>query len=282
MTNSIRSVRSSRVSDFRRPVSLAALFFAAGTAAAPALADPPDPLDRVNIGVGAFFVRPDVDLGVDTQYGAANSGDVSSHATTVPRAQVDFLIGDSQGIALDYYGFYHRYSDSLSQSFSALGNNATVNANATANVDLDVANLSYKWWFGSSTDVFGVGVGAAYYHVHLGTNGTATTNFDNNATVTGGGSYSADTFAPLLQAGWRHAFDKNTRMYLDLSGVEKNSGNLSGHIYNASLGAEWFFAKNIGVGAEYTATRIRLDDASDSADLHMNLNGPTVFLRARF
>lgn len=118
--------------------------------------------------------------------------------------------------------------------------------------------------------------------INIGTNGTATTNVDSNATTIASASYSADTFVPLVQAGWRHAFDKNTRMYLDLSGVEKNSGNLSGHIYNASLGAEWFFAKNIGLGAEYTATRIRLDDASDGADLHMNLNGPSLFLRARF
>jgi hypothetical protein len=264
-----------------RRAPLAALFFASFLAPACAFADPPDPLDPVSFSVGGFFVRPDASLGINTQYGAADSGDVSAHSTIVPRVQANILIGNSQGLALDYYGFYRRYSDTLDQSVSLGGNNVSVNGSADANVGLDVANLSYKWWFGNASDVFGLGAGVAYYHVHLGTNGTVSTNVDN-ATGAGSGSYSADTAAPLLQAGWRHAFDRNTRMYVDLSGVEKRGGNLTGHIYNAALGAEWYFLKNVGIGAEYSATRIRLNDAGDGANLDMNLNGPSLFLKARF
>lgn len=246
-----------------------------------AFADLPEPLDRANIAVGAFFVRPDIDLGVNTQYGSADSGDLTAHSTVVPRLQGNILLGDSQGLAFDYDQFYRRYADTLNQSFGVGGNNININGSANASVGLDMANLSYKWWFGNSSDVFGLGAGAAYYRVHFAASANASTNIGNSSGSTSG-SYSTDTFAPMLQAGWRHAFDHNTRMYLDLSGVEKKSGNLTGHIYGAALGAEWYFLKNIGVGAEYGLNRIRINDASNGANLDMTLNGPSVFLKARF
>ena len=91
-----------------RPVSIASLLLASSIAAA----DPPDPLDRINLGVGAYFVNPSADLRINDQYGNVDSGNITSHSVTVPRAQAEFLIGDSQGISIDYYGFYRRYSDS--------------------------------------------------------------------------------------------------------------------------------------------------------------------------
>ena len=264
-----------------RALPISTILFAIASPSPSALADPPDPLDPASIAIGAFFVRPDADLGVNTQYGSADSGDLTAHSTTVPRIQANILLGNSQGLALDYYGFYRTYSDTLNQSFGVGGNNVSVNGNANASVGLDVANFSYKWWFGNASDVFGLGAGAAYYHVRLAAQGSAAANV-GNLSGSSSGSYSTDTFAPLLQAGWRHAFNHNTRMYLDLSGVEKKGGNLTGHIYNAALGAEWYFLKNVGIGAEYSANRIRLSDANDGANLDLKLNGPTVFLKARF
>jgi hypothetical protein len=214
-----------------------------------AQAAPSEALDTVDIAIGAFEVRPDINLGVNTQYGSADSGDITEHSTTIPRAHADFLLGDSQGFALDYYGFYNTYSDTLNRSFAADGSNVNVNGTASARVDLDVANAAYKWWLGHGSDVFGIGVGAAYYHVRLGADVSATTNVDN-ASGSSSGSYSAQTVAPLVEAGWRHAFSSSVRMYVDTSGVEKSGGNLHGHIYNAALGAEWYFLKNVGVGAE--------------------------------
>jgi len=264
-----------------KALPLSALLFSAALLCRASHAAPPDPLDPASISVGAFFVRPDVDLGVNTQYGSADSGNLTEHNITAPRVQGSILLLDSQGIAFDYYGFYRRYSDTLNQSFGVNGNNVNINGSANASVGLDLANMSYKWWFGNSTDVFGLGAGVAYYRAHLTASANAATNI-NNLSGSTSGTYNKDTFAPLLQAGWRHAFDHNTRMYLDLSGVENKDGNVTGHIYNAALGAEWYFMKNVGVGAEYSLNRIRLSDANDGANLDMKLNGPAVFLKARF
>jgi len=259
----------------------ATLLFVYGIESTPALAETSDALDRVDIAVGAFAVRPDINLSVDTQYGAADAGGVATHSTIIPRAHADFLLGDSQGFALDYYGFYRTYSDSLNQSVAAGGGNIDVSGSASARVNLDVANAAYKWWLGHGSDVFGIGIGAAYYHVRLGADATATAG-SGDASGSSSGSYRAQALAPLVEAGWRHAFSPTVRMYVDTSGTEKSGGNLHGHIYNAAIGAEWYFLKNIGVGAEYSATRVRISDNGSDANLDLNLNGPTVFLKARF
>ena len=72
-------------------------------------------------------------------------------------------------------------------------------------------------------------------------------------------------------------------MYVDVSGIEKLGGSVSGSIYNAALGGEWYFAKNFGIGAEYSSTRIKIEsDGSSGGKLDLKMDGPTVFLKARF
>jgi hypothetical protein len=273
----------------KRVTPVAALFLVCSTAAMSALADPPEALDAISVDLGGFAVRPDINLGINTQYGSADSGDLTSHSIVIPRAHADFLLGDSQGFALDYYSFLRTYADTLKRNLDLGDTDVNVNAGASASVNLHVANAAYKWWFGQSKDVFGIGVGAAYYRVHLnaevntdataipGTTGNFTTVSDSSSAT-----YDAHTVAPLIDAGWRHAFSSSVRMYLDTSGVDKSGGSAHGTIFNAALGAEWYFFKNIGAGLEYSATRVRIEDNHANANVDIKLNGPSVFIKARF
>lgn len=74
---------------------------------------------------------------------------------------------------------------------------------------------------------------------------TETRSFSGNS----GASESA--FAPLLELGYRHALSPDLRFVADVSGVKKNGGRLNGHIYSGTAGVEWFFAKNVGLVADY-------------------------------
>ncbi len=252
----------------RQSAVLAALLLA-GAVAGPVFAAPADALDAVSISIGEYFVSPTTNVGVNTRYGSGDSGDISSHAIQVPRINADFLLGDHQGFAFDYYGFYRNYADTFTRALSTDRSDLSALGNSTANVGLDVANASYKWWFGHAADVVGLGVGAAYYRIHIGVDASAA-------------NYSADAVAPLIQFGWRHAFSPATRAYVDISGIEKSGGNLNGHIYNAAIGAEWYFAKHLGVGAEYSATRVSINVDDNNESLNVKLDGPTLFLKARF
>ena len=269
-----------------RHAAVMAGLLSAGAMVTPAHAEESVPhseaLDRISISIGDYIVNPNANMTINSQYGAASSGDVSSHQVQVPRVRVDLLLGKSQGFAFDYYGFNRQYSDSVGQTDSTNPDNITFTANASANVGLDLGNASYKWWFGSGSDVIGVGVGAAYYRVRFGVDTTTSTSI-NNASTSSNASYSSDAVAPLVQLGWRHAFSPNVRMYVDVSGIEKLGGSVSGSIYNAALGGEWYFAKNFGIGAEYSSTRIKIEsDGSSGSKLDLKMDGPTVFLKARF
>jgi hypothetical protein len=256
-------------------------------ASSAAFADVSPALDRFSLSLGGYYANTDTTLGA-----ADKNGQIGGHVNlendlgledhkTVPRVKLDFLIGDHQGFSFDYFSINRAETKSLSDAISYGGNDYSASASVRGKLDFDFGSAAYRWWFGSGNDVFGLGIGAAYYRVGAGISGIATLNGESAQAST---SYSETAGAPLLQIGWRHAFNDNLRMYFDASGVKKNGGELNGHIYNAALGMEWYPWKNIGFGAEYAYTRIVLNDDQDSynANLDLKLHGPSAFVKFRF
>ena len=269
-------------------VTAALAFVSLASASGITIADQSPALDRVSIWLGAYYPNVDTNLGANYQNGLLK-GNVNLERELrfqdhkiVPRARLDFLIGDSQGFSFDYTNFNRTQSKTLGTDVSFGGHNYDATATVRAKLNFDMGSAAYRWWFGHSSDVFGVGLGAAYYRVNAGVSGQVSVNGINVGQASTTREDSA--WAPMLQLGWRHAFNDSWRMYADASGVKKNGGNLNGHIYNAALGLEWFPWHNVGVGAEYDYTKISLnqDRHTYDDDLRMRLNGPSVFLRLRF
>jgi opacity protein-like surface antigen len=245
-------------------------------------------LDRVSIWLGGYYANTDTTIGASDRSGQA-SGDFNLEKDlgfdkhkSVPRARLDFLLGDSQGFSLDYYSVNRSRRENLARDISYAGNDYSAAATVRGKLDFDFGSAAYRWWFGQANDVFGVGLGGAYYRVHAGISGTA--SVDGVPMGEASASSSDGAWAPMLQLGWRHAFDDRWRMYVDASGVKKNGGRLNGHIYNAALGVEWFPWQNVGLGAEYGYSRIRLHQRKHDydANLDMKLDGPSLFVRLRF
>ncbi len=244
-------------------------------------------LDRVSIWLGGYATTNDTTIGASDRsgqyYGSVNLEDdlsFNKHKTE-PRARLDFLIGDHQGFSFDYYRLNREHGRSLSRSISYGGNTYDAAARVSGKLNFDFGSAAYRWWFGDGNDVLGLGLGAAYYKVNAGISGMASLN---GQSVQASSDYRDSAWAPELQLGWRHAFNDQWRMYVDASGVKKNGGNLSGHIYNAALGLEWFPWHNVGLGAEYSYGRVKLNDAQShyKADLDLKVNGPSLFVRFRF
>lgn len=263
------------------PAALSLLGAAAGLlSGACAWAEPAAPLDRASISVGAFYADPHIDARADTRYGRIDSGNYQPDHVTLPRVRADLLLGDSQGLSFDYYRYDKRYRPDLAGSSNFEGVPLSGKGKLDAKLKLDLAKLAYKWWIGSGADVFGVGVGAAYYHAAL--EGTASGTLNG---VAGDASYSetAHTFAPLLELGWRHAFSPQVRSFVEVSGIKKNGGSVNGHIYGGTVGVEWLLAKNVGLVADYSVSKISLNrDADRDSDLNIRLNGPAAYVKMRF
>lgn len=243
----------------------------------------PQALDRIGLWLGAYNADTRVNLSARDDSGSLETGnlDLSSFRSTLPRARAEFMMGERHGLALDYYGFERSRDFALSESFSYGGNDFAADAQARTRLAMDVGNVAYRWWFGNDSTVWGLGLGAAYYQVDIGVRAEAILS---GVPVDGRASYKDDAIAPLAQLGWRHAFSDKLRAYVDVSGIKKNGGSLNGHIANASVGVEWFPWQNLGFGAEYSATRIKLDSDRDGYDANadIRLNGPSAYLRLRF
>lgn len=246
-------------------------------------------LDRVSVGIGGYVAYMDTAISANTSaLGQAAAGAVDlerdlgfQRYKVAPRVRLDFLLGDSQGFSLDYYGLHRARTRTLSTDLDYDGNNYLAAAAVSGKLDFNFGSVAYRWWFGSGNDVFGVGLGGAYYGIHAGISGTATANGES-AEVSS--STRETAWAPMLQLGWRHAFNDQTRMYVDASGVKKNGGRVSGHIYHAAVGVEWLPWQHVGFGAEYGYSRVQLawNKRNSNVSLNMKATGPSLFMRMRF
>jgi hypothetical protein len=272
---------------FFRTVSVLAVAAALFAACSIASAQQSPALDRISLWLGGYYSNN------DTRLSAQGSGPYAGIQGTLdfeddlgfkkhsadPRARFDFLIGDSQGFSFDYYQIHRSRNASYEQAIPALGSD--VGAHIHGDFDYDFGSASYKWWFGHGSDVFGVGLGAAYYKVRFAARGSV---HGGDASDSFSDSYDESAWAPMLTFGWRHAFNDQWRMYADASGVKKNGGSLGGHIWNASLGVEWFPWQHLGFALEYSASRLHLHKtySEGTAKLDLNSDGPALYLRARF
>jgi len=248
--------------------------------------------DRVSVRLGGYFANMDTDVTVadpsDTLSGKINLEDDLGFKQdkTVPRVRADFLFGEHQGLALDYYSIDRSSHQVLARDITYDGVDYSADADVRAKLDFDFGSVAWRWWFGQGDDAYGVGLGAGWYRVKTALVGDGA--FDPGAggeqpvSVTTSSNDSA--WAPMLQLGWRHRFNDQWRMYLDASGVRKNGGRISGHIYNAALGVEWLPWENLGFGVEYGYSQIKLhwNRSMYDADLDMTLSGPSAFVKLRW
>lgn len=276
---------SSIPSSLRALPLVLALFAASGAASAQTAPTISPALDRISIAAGAFYVEPKVSAEGDTRYGHVSTPQAEGDHTTLPRIKAEMLIGESHGLSFDYFRYHKSYSPEFSGATVVDGQSVTGVANAQAKLELDLAKLAYKFWMGRGNDVFGVGIGAAYYRAAIDGSGSATASAAGLAsrTVEFGGHESESAFAPLLEVGWRHAFTPELRLVAEASGIKKNGGRINGHIYGGSVGLEYFPWQNVGLTVDYGTQRISLNrDAERDASLDVRLTGPSAYLKVRF
>lgn len=262
-------------------IASATLTLASGSAAAQAS----PALDRFSVSAGGFYVEPKVRAEGDTDYGRVRTPEGEDGHTTLPRVKAELLIGDSHGLSFDYFRYHKSYSPEFAGSTVVDGQNVSATARADAKLELDLAKLAYKFWMGKGNDVFGVGLGAAYYRAAIKGSGTVTASATGvpSQTVDFRGDESESAFAPLVELAWRHSFSPEWRMYAEASGIKKNGGSVNGHIYGGSIGAEWFPAKNVGLALDYGIQKISLNHDSDhDASVDVRLKGPSAYLKVRF
>ncbi|MCE5232490.1 MAG: hypothetical protein ABFC67_13450 [Mizugakiibacter sp.] len=248
-------------------------------------------MDRFGAWLGGYQPDMRIRLGVDASGGPqgttidAERDFGLDRRHPIGRARVDFLLGDHQGFGLDAYRYDDRGARTLDRRVIYDGNAYDIDAAIRSRFGMDFVSAAWHWWLDAGEhDVVGVGIGAAYYRLALDVVGEVTVDGPVGGSAAATSHHSEAAWAPVLTLGWRHAFTRDVRVYVDLSGVRKNAGSLQGHIFSGALGVEYFPWEHVGLGVEYAANRIHLDkDGRDyAARLRLRLQGPAAFMRVRF
>ena len=250
------------------------------------------PVDDWSLWLGAYDTTSDTTLWARGEAGDyAASGRLNlerdlglGRRQPVAQARLETRLGESQGLALEYFGFERSNTATLAREFTWDGRTYEANAELRGQLAYDFASATWRWWLGEGETRLAPGLGLAYYRVDTAFEGRA--RLDDLA-VEGRTASSDHAFAPLLSLAWRHALAENVRVYAEFAGVAKPGGALAGHIVDTQVGLEWFPFRRLGLALEYGGTQIRLDrrragaDGSLEARLDLKLHGPSLLLRLR-
>lgn len=272
----------------RRRLATCAVLAAFASWSGPSLAQHSLALDRFDIGVGTYHATSSTTLGASLPYGLF-TGSVNleddlgfGDSESLPRFRAHYLIGDHQGLSIDYYRYSRASGASWQHTLAWRDYRYDVDARLRGRVSFAFGSLAWRWWFGNDNDVFGLGFGASHYRASASIKGRIRVNGDTKGDLDE--STGASAWAPLLQFGWRHAFNEHWRMYLDAAGVLKGGGDLSGHIYNASFGVKWLPVEHLAFALEYDVNSIHIEQEHTyyTDNLDVQLNGPSAFVYWRF
>lgn len=243
-------------------------------------------LDRMNISVGAFYAEPKIHLGGDTRFGRIDTPDEKIDNETLPRVKAEMLFGDRHGVAFDYFRFDKDYAGAASGDTVYEGRPVSGSISADANLRIEMARLSYKYWMGQDKNAFGIGIGAAYLRAKISGSAVASLSAAAPAETynwSGSSSGSDSVWAPTVDVAWRHALNDKVRLYAEASGIKRNGGTVEGHVYNAAAGVEWLATRNVSLVADYGIQKIDLHrNGGSNADLDLKLTGPSAFVKVRF
>jgi hypothetical protein len=252
-----------------------------------ARAEVPQALDRFSLSLGGFY--PIVDAKVSANGPGVAGSDIDfehdlglDKHRTLPNVRLEFLVFDSQGFSVSGYQYSKSARATLTRDIAFDGNDYNINAFVEAGLRLYTYNAAWHWWFApDESDVFGIGLGAAYYDLKGTIDGGISVN---GSAASAHGEAEGSAVAPLLTLGWKHSFSDAFRGYADFAGVRKPSGTLTGHLLNGTLGLEYYPFHNLGLALEYSSNALDLKANKDSwqgrASIHFH--GPAAFVRMRF
>ncbi|HEX7340051.1 MAG TPA: hypothetical protein VF271_08995 [Rhodanobacteraceae bacterium] len=264
------------------------LVWALALVALPAWAQRAPVLDHFDVGIGSYYATSSTTLGGGLPQGLFNTSvnledDLGfDNSESLPRVRADWLVGEHQGLSLDYYRYSRASGRRWQRTLNVQGQSYALDAALHGRVSFAFGSLAWRWWFGDDEDAFGLGIGASHYRAsgsiagHLDVNGQQQASLDADT--------GTSAWAPLLQVGWRHAINRHWRVYFDAAGVYKNGGKLHGHVYNASLGVRWMPLAHWALALEYGVNSIHVAQShryyADSLDVQ--LYGPSAFVYWRF
>lgn len=238
-------------------------------------------LNRFQMAIGGYAGKTDTTFRailrtpngrIEREANLENNGHIHAHQNVV-RYQMAGVVGDHQGWALDYYSLLQNREGAGPTFFLPIkGRNVEVAPASHLRLQIDLGTATYLYWMGNGRNVFGVGGGAAYYHINLKIQGIQSV------------TYAKAKFAPSISVAYIHAFDDGWKFYVHAQGIAKNTGESQGHIYHGVIGISRSLGRHWTAGLEYGVAHLNIQQTLGpyTGAIDLNVHGPGIYMGMRW
>jgi hypothetical protein len=249
--------------------------------------------ERFRLDIGGFFQNFDTIISVEGSNGRpgteVNLEDVLGQKGSQTTLRLDgyYRFGPHGNLQFAYRGWHRENSHVIDRAINIGDTTYQAGANVSTDNSVHVFQLYYGYSFVNNGDVeLGAEAGLSAYSTKI--------SFAASGHVTGpGGTTSGTTgneeknlLAPVpgLGAYFKYTLFPRTFIYASIKGLPTITvSGYSGSFLDFTVGLDYFFTKNIGLGAGYEYTKVTYHDSSTPiVGLEYKYSGPLVYVAVTF
>lgn len=274
-------------------ISRAAVAVALLGIALPSAAQQDAVADRFRLNLGGFFQTFDTTVGL-TRPDGTGGGEVdlqdvlgTDSRQTNLRADGYWRFGPHGSLQFAYRGWNLRNSRTIDRDFTFGDKTYHAGADVDSQLRVSVADLYYGYSFvHNSYGELGLGLGLSAYFTKV--------SISANGTITGPGGTASGSFdetqrslvapLPALLVFFRYSLYPTLFVYGRAKGITGTIDGYHGEMFDGIAGLEYFFTRNVGLGAGYEYVDIKFSHTGDQAELSFRYkyNGPLAYLSLSF
>lgn len=258
--------------------------------AAPAVsADEVQVLDRLQIGVGTFFNRLNLDGRFDGSVEFDGSTRDFDHELGFDKQreiefwQVGWRPFDDHQIDLIRYRDERVRRVNLDEPLRFRGEEFPIQAALRGSARFIATELDYTWWaWHNETAAVGPQLGVLRLQAGVSLRGRVAS--DEFGTVEGAASVDEQVYAPLIGITGRWQASSNWRFQGDLRLIRLHINAVEGNALSAKIGVSFYPTEHLGLALQYADTRLRAERSREAITgrLEVGFSGPQLLLLLRF
>lgn len=226
------------------------------------------PLDRYWVGVGVYHSDNNLSIRVDGEDTIAGSNVNFQEDLGLGDEELAFVydlgvtLGRNHQIAVTGHRYSNHAQNTLDRELDIDDELYAVGAAFKGDMEVDTTSVAYTWFLFRNNDhtAFGMGLGAVRYAMELDLAATAVVD---NGGVPGTVDVSLDfhdsAWLPMVRAQYTRVLNDQWRFNVEVAGVRKGSGSVTGRAIDASASVEYFPWQHFGFSLKYSYDDIRLD-----------------------
>jgi hypothetical protein len=248
--------------------------------------------ERFRIDVGGFFQKIDTIVRIDGENGHGteiNLEDVlgqNAHQTTL-RLDGYYRFGPHGNLQFSYRNWHRTNDHTLDRDVTIGDTTYHVGASVSTDNKVDIFQLYYGYSFVNNGETeLGLALGLSGYWTRLSVTGSGSVTAPGGSSQTVIETESKNVLAPVPGIGGYFRFTLLPRFFLTASAKGLPPVTVSGFhgdMVDVTGGLDYFFTKNIGLGAAYEYVKINFSDSSTpQVKLSYRYSGPLVFAAIAF